>query len=79
MRLGAAAPRYPKGTNLRNVNADPSGARGAGCGTPYWAAARGYGTEKGCGPRTAPGGRGFAPPCAGGAASGGGATYEAEL
>ena len=76
MRLGASAPRYPNGTNLRNVNADPSGAWESGCEAPYWAAARGRGTEKGWGPRTAPGGRVCAP--CGRSASGGGATYEAE-
>ena len=61
MRLGAAAPRYPKGTNLRSVGANPPGARVSGCGGPYWAAARGRGTEKGYGPQTAPGGSSFAP------------------
>ena len=46
MRIGASAPMYPKGSNLRSVSGDPPGARGSGCGEPYWAAACGRGTEK---------------------------------
>mgnify|MGYP007105517058 CR=1 FL=1 len=34
VRIGASAPMYPKGTNLRGVSADPSGAWGSGCGAP---------------------------------------------
>ena len=69
-------PYVPQGSNLRDGFVTLPARRVRDAGAPYWAAARGRGTEKGWGPRTAPGGRVCAP--CGRSASGGGATYEAE-